>query len=132
MDDDVTMAKNDGAANRQLKLFVGLVVVLGVPTLTAAIVDLFYAPHAFSPFRVLICCLIATSSFAGVQVRIRASNVRLSATSAAVLMATTVAPFGWIVLGMAAGLLLSGLRARLSSMKLAFNMAKESVVSATA
>src|SRR5262249_9923013 len=96
---NLTTAKNDGATNRQLLLLAGLVVVLGVPTLTAAVADLFSAPHAFSPFRILICFLIAASNFAGVQVRIRASNVRLSATSAAALMATTVTPFGWIVLG---------------------------------
>ncbi len=47
-------------------------------------------------------------------------------------MATTVVPFSWIVLGLATGVLLSGLRTRLPPMKVAFNVAKESLIGATA
>jgi diguanylate cyclase (GGDEF)-like protein len=132
MDNDAMTAEKDDATNRRLQLLVGLVVVLGAVVLALAILDIATSTELISPFRVLLSCLIAAANFSGVQVRIRASNVRFSGTSAAALMAITVAPFSWVVLGMAAGVLFSSLRARLPVMKLAFNVAKESLVGAAA
>jgi diguanylate cyclase len=128
----VTTRNDDGATNQRLMLLVGLVVVLSIPVLIATALDLSASPQPHYAFRILVCCLIAAANFVGVVVRIRASTVKLSAASAAALMATTVVPFSWIVLGLATGILLYGLRSRLPPMKVAFNVAKESLIGATA
>ncbi len=128
----MTTGTDDGATNPRLELLVGLVVVLGLASCAAAVGDVVVERDQSGLFPVLISCLLVVANISRFQVRIRASNVRFSTTSAAVLMATAVAPFGWVVLGMAAGVLLAGIRDGLPLIKLGFNVAKESLVAAAA
>nr|WP_240939934.1 EAL domain-containing protein [Planosporangium flavigriseum] len=111
---------------------VGLVVVCGLVALTAALADLVQNWRPFEPFRVALTCLIILAKSSGVRVRIRSSNVNLSTETAAVLMASTVASFGWVVIGLALGVLIANLRARLPLMKLGFNVAKGSLTATAA
>jgi diguanylate cyclase len=128
----VTDKINDGATNPQLRLLVGLVVVLGGLCLSVAFYNVVSTSIPLGPLPILMACFIASANMSGVQIRVRAGKVRASATSAAVLMATTVTPFGWIVIGMAAGVLVATLRARLAATKVAFNTTKESLVAGSA
>nr|WP_240942119.1 bifunctional diguanylate cyclase/phosphodiesterase [Planosporangium thailandense] len=113
-------------------MLVGLVVVCGAVAFAAGLTDLAESWHPFEPFRPVVCCLIVATKISGVRIRIRSSNYRMAADSAAVLMASTVASFGWVVVGIAIGVLITNLRARLPLMKLLFNVAKESLAATAA
>jgi diguanylate cyclase (GGDEF)-like protein len=132
MDDGVTVTTDDGATNRRLQLLVGLVVVLGIVCQTYAIANIVADRGSVGAFSILVCCLVAAGNMSGFTIRIRANNVRFAPTSAAVLMAATVQPFGLVVTSLAVGILIAGLRDRLSPLKLSFNVAKESVVATAA
>src|SRR4051794_16635085 len=107
---DVTADATDGATNPRLRLLVGLVVVSGAFCWAAALADLVARAHHIEIFPVLVTCLLVVANISQFQIRIRASNVRFSTTSAAVLMATAVVPLGWVVLGVAVGVLLACVR----------------------
>ncbi|HEV7896985.1 MAG TPA: bifunctional diguanylate cyclase/phosphodiesterase [Planosporangium sp.] len=123
---------DDDATNKRLRLLVGLVVVSGTVDLAAALKDVITSPRPAGPFPIVLCCLIAVAKVSGVRIRIRSSNVWLSAELAAVLMASTVVSFGWVVLGMAVGVLVANVRLRLAPMKIRFNVAKESLTATAA
>jgi diguanylate cyclase (GGDEF)-like protein len=126
----VTARTDDGVTNRRLKLLVGLVVVLGTACIGWALTTIIMDREHLGPFPVLVSCLLVAANISHFQIRIRSSNARFSTTSAAVLMGTTVAPFGWIVVGMAVGVLVAGLKDGLPLFKVRFNVAKESLVAA--
>jgi diguanylate cyclase (GGDEF)-like protein len=123
---------NDGATNRRLQLLVGLVVVAGSACITASLVAVATSQYKIDAWPFLIICIVAVAKISGFQFRVRATNMQFSATSAALLLASSMQPFGWVVLGMAAGTLIANLKARVDRTKLIFNVAKESLVAAAA
>ncbi|GII22310.1 hypothetical protein Pme01_19070 [Planosporangium mesophilum] len=123
---------DDDATNGRLRLLVGLVVVCGAGNILAALRDVIFDHQPAGLFPVVLCGLIALAKISGVSIRIRSTNIWLSAESATVLMASTIVSFGWVVLGMALGVLVANLRARSAFMKLRFNVAKESLAASAA
>jgi diguanylate cyclase (GGDEF)-like protein len=126
----VTTAKDDDAADKQLRLLVGLVVVLGSICILVAAGALFVAPRRAGAFPLVIAALIIAANMSHFRLRIRANNVAMFTASATVLMATAVVPFSWVVISTAVGVLIANLKKRLPAMKLGFNVAKESLAAA--
>jgi diguanylate cyclase len=129
----VTSQQNttDDATDRRLRLLVGLVVVLGVVAVGwAAWRDL--ATQSYTAERTATLCavvaLVAVSSVAVVQVRVRANVHAIAWTDAATLVALTVAPLPWIVICVAFGVAVGKAIGRVAPMKAAFNVAKAVLV----
>jgi diguanylate cyclase (GGDEF)-like protein len=132
----VTARANDRATRRQLWLFVGLVVVLGIACLVWSVNRIATsASSGIGLYPVVLTGMIAVANSSGVRVRVRASIFQFSVTSSAVLVAAVVEPVEWVSVCAAAGVLISNLSnpsGRRSVEKTAFNVAKESVAATAA
>jgi diguanylate cyclase (GGDEF)-like protein len=132
------MATDDDATNQQLKLLVGLVVVLGAVCVLGSIVLIGRSSSYPLLSSVLLTALIAVVNIGGVHLRVRAANLQFSAVSTAVLVTAVIEPIGWAILSAAAGLLISKLVLvlsptkvpGLSPTKIAYNVAKEAAAAA--
>jgi diguanylate cyclase len=106
--------------------------VCGLGSVAAAVLQITRQPVWVGAWPVIFTGLIALASVSGFEIRIRANSVHLEFTSAAILTAAVVEPFGWVVLCATIGMLISKLVARLSPQKLAFNVGKDSAAAAVA
>src|SRR5690349_21084098 len=101
-------------------------------SIAAAVVQVATQPVSVGAWPAVFAALIALASVSGFEIRIRANSAHFEFTSAAILTAAVVEPFGWVVLCTTVGILISKLLARLAPLKVAFNVGKDTAAAAVA
>lgn len=131
MDGEVTPTSHDDAANQRLKLLVGLVVVSG-GIAVALMASRLALTRQLIGLGAAFAALIALTFVLGARIRVGATRIRFAPTSAAILVGTVFLPAGLVVSATAIGVLASTLILPQRPMKLAYNVAKETLAAAAA
>jgi diguanylate cyclase (GGDEF)-like protein len=118
---DVTYEKTD----RQLRLYVGLVVFAGFGTLGWAASRAHFADPAELLYPALMALIIMAANGPVVRIRLRSQHHYFSSTSSAILIAIASMPGPWVVLCTAVGVLCAKLVTQRDVMKISFNVAKD-------
>jgi diguanylate cyclase len=121
---------NDDATDTQLKLLVGLVVVLASAAAGWAVWQIATGPvpsgRTLATAAALVS-LVTAGSAAMIHVRIRASRAATSWADVAVLIGFSLLPMPWVVLCAGLGVAIAKTIKRLAPMKAAFNTGRETV-----
>ncbi len=127
-------SSNDDVTGRQLRLLIGLVVVMGTIAVGWSGTVLLATPdNATSPLLLLGLVLgIALANRTSVQIRIRSNRRGVSWTEVGVLVGLTMTPAPWVVLCTAVAITLSRLSTRTPWQKSIFGIAKETLVATVA
>jgi diguanylate cyclase (GGDEF)-like protein len=88
--------------------------------------------HGLGLFPLWFACLIAVANVSVINVRIRTVNQGVAPTSAAILVCIAYASPAWCVICTATGIFIAKLVTRLAAIKVAFNVAKETLAASAA
>ncbi|GLY08529.1 MULTISPECIES: bifunctional diguanylate cyclase/phosphodiesterase [Actinoplanes] len=129
-----TTSTNDDVTDQQLRLLIGLVVVLGS---TAGVIWLLYglrypAPHPPLGALALLTVAVVAANRIRVYVRVRSSLDGTTWGEIPVLVGLVLMPTHWVVLCAVTGLAVLRLATRTSTRKLLFGLAKESLTASAA
>jgi diguanylate cyclase (GGDEF)-like protein len=127
-------SSNDDVTGRQLRLLIGLVVVMGTVAVGWSVTVLLAPPRVpTSPLLLLgLVVAIAVANRTSVQIRIRSNRRGVSWTEVGVLVGLTMAPAPWVVLCTTVAITLTRFSTRTPIQKSIFGIAKETLVAATA
>jgi diguanylate cyclase (GGDEF)-like protein len=128
----VTTRTTDNETNRRLALLVGLVVVSGVLTIAWSVNRITQTPGSAGFYPVVLAALCAVANFSGFEIRVRATQHQFSVMSAAVLVTAMVEPAQWVTVCAACGSLVVNVASRVAPMKIAYNVAKNTLASGAA
>ncbi|MFI5495492.1 putative bifunctional diguanylate cyclase/phosphodiesterase [Actinoplanes sp. NPDC051859] len=121
---------NDAKADKQLRLYVGLVASAGVGCLIFAVRTAAAVPTGKLLYLIALAVIVAAASGPISSLRVRADSRGFSATSGAILLAVATAPLPWAIICTALGVLGSKILLR-QPIKVVFNVAKD-VIATTA
>ncbi|MEH1126264.1 putative bifunctional diguanylate cyclase/phosphodiesterase [Micromonospora sp. CPCC 206061] len=129
----IRKARRETGTDRRLLLLVGLVVVLAAVAVAGAIAVIL-AESERPSFRTLAAAtfLIGVGCVVVVRVRIRATTHGISWTEAAIVISLAVAPVPWVVVCTPIAVAVVRVIMRLSPLKAAFSIGKETLLAATA
>ncbi|MFE9689781.1 putative bifunctional diguanylate cyclase/phosphodiesterase [Micromonospora sp. NPDC005806] len=122
-------------ADRTLRILVGLIVVLA---LAACAIALTSAPrpagHSVRDFATIatLTSMVAVATLVKARIRIRSTTHSITWNETAILIGAAVAPLSWVVLSTAAGVAVAFAILRLSAIKTAFSVGKNTLVAAGA
>ena len=132
MDGEVTSTYRDGETNQRVKVLVGLVVLCAAGILGASAVSVTLTRQNIA-VSVLFAIFIAVGHLLRIQLRIGSTRLSLSPTvSAAVLVSTAFLPAGWVTISTAVGVLAVRTITRQETIKIEFNVGKETIAAAAA
>jgi diguanylate cyclase (GGDEF)-like protein len=129
----IRKARRETGTDRRLLLLVGLVVVLAAVAVAGAIAVIL-AEGERPSFRTLAAAtfLIGVGCVVVVRVRIRATTHGISWTEAAIVISLAVAPAPWVVVCTPIAVAVVRVIMRLSPLKAAFSIGKETLLAASA
>jgi diguanylate cyclase (GGDEF)-like protein len=122
---------NDAKADKQLRLYVGLVASVGTVCLLAAAVTAPAVPVGMLFYVAALTVIIAAASGPLIMLRVRSEHRLFSSTSGSILIAVATVPAHWVIICTAVGVLASKVFIQ-PPMKVAFNVAKDTTAAAAA
>jgi diguanylate cyclase (GGDEF)-like protein len=127
-----TTRNNDDVTGKQLRLLIGLVVVLACGAVTWSVVAAVHADHRPGAWLLVGLILsIALTNRTVVWMRIRSTKLGISWTEVGVLVGLVLVPPSWLVICTVLAIVASKASVRMSRQKKVFSIAKETLVAAT-
>ncbi|MFI5936150.1 putative bifunctional diguanylate cyclase/phosphodiesterase [Actinoplanes sp. NPDC051494] len=124
-------AVNDAKADKQLRLYVGLVAFAGFCCLLWAISHAPALPAERLFLPAAVTTIIAAASSPLVSVRVRSEKRGIAATSGSILLAAATLPVPWVIICTTVGALASRIMMR-DPLKVSYNASKDIVAATTA